>query len=67
MRLRIEPHPTPQEAQAIATAIEVLLARSGPAAKKLRFNEIMNESDGTYPQDYTWRDLARIEALTPGV
>ena len=67
MRLRIEPQPTPQEAPAIATAIEVLLARSGPTAKKLRFNETMNESDGTYPQDYTWRDLARIEALTPGV
>jgi hypothetical protein len=63
MRLRIEPQPTPQEAEAIATAIEVLLARSGPTSKKLRYSA----SDDVQPHDHTWRDMARIEALTPGV
>jgi hypothetical protein len=67
MRLRIEPQPTPQEAEAIAAAIEMLLARSGSNGRKLRFNDDMNLYDDTYPQDYTWRDMARIEALTPGV
>ena len=67
MRLRIEPQPLPQEAQAIATAIEVLLARSGPQDRQLRFNDDMNASGDTYPQNYTWRGMARIEALIPGV
>jgi len=57
----------PQEAHAIATAIELLLARSGAQDRKLRFNDDMNASGDTYPQDYTWRDMARIESLTPGV
>jgi len=66
-RLRIEPQPTPQEAEAIAAAIEMLLARSGPRGEKLRFNDDMNLCSDMLPQDYTWRDMARIEALTPGV
>jgi hypothetical protein len=62
MRLRIEPEPTTQEAEAIAIALEVLAARSGAPVSRLRFN-----CDGEQPRDYTWRDMARIEALTPGV
>ena len=71
MRLRIEPEPTPQEAEAIAAAIETLLGRSRHGRHtvdrsiELRFND--SAGDDTYQRDYTWRALARIEALTPGV
>jgi hypothetical protein len=71
MRLRIEPEPTPQEAEAIAAAIETLLGRyghgghTGERSVELRFNDI--GGDDTFQRDYTWRGLARIEALNPGV
>ena len=79
-RLRIEPQPTREEEQAILAALEVLLG-FGPTAKKLRFNDAafarkgyvdmrrlrINVCGDTHIQDYTWRDVARIEALTPGV
>jgi len=71
MRLRIEPQPTPQEAEAIAAAIEMLLGRSSHGRHEvdryieLRFNDAAR--DETWRRDYTWRALARTEALNPGV
>jgi hypothetical protein len=66
MRLRIEPQPTPHDAAAIAAALEELFARPDPAGKELSFNDAAL-SDPMYPWPSTWREVARIEALTRGV
>jgi tRNA G37 N-methylase TrmD len=65
MRLHIEPQPTPHDAAAIAAALEELFARPD-TGKELSFNDAAL-SDPLYPRPRTWRDVARIEALTSGV
>ena len=66
IRLRIEPQPTPQEAEAIAAAIETLLARPGHGRREVdRYRAPRFNDDAIVRHD--WRALARIEALNPGV
>jgi hypothetical protein len=71
IRLHIEPQPTADEAQAIEAAVKALIEQPGSAARTLRFNDVsntrLNSPDDLVLFAHTWHDVARIEALEPGV
>jgi hypothetical protein len=71
IRLHIEPQPTADEAQAIEAAVKALIEQPGFASRKLRFSDVsnlpVNSHDDAVLFAHTWHDVARIEALEPGV
>jgi hypothetical protein len=71
IRLHIEPQPTADEAQAIEAAVKALIEQPGSTSRKLRFSDLsdlpLNLHDDAVLHAHTWHDVARIEALEPGV